>query len=85
MIKPVNTPKINGVVCSKTGVKALLYEENTKKRVARHFFTYMEVNKLFIAIFNLFKGAVADFRKPHIYNRSYNQKDDADKPDLRPR
>ena len=54
MIKPVNTPKTNGVVCSKTGVKALLYEENTKKRVARHFFTYMEVNKVFFIIFNGF-------------------------------
>lgn len=56
MIKPVNTPNTIGVVCSKTGVEALLYEENTKKRVARYFFAYMEVNKVFIAIFNLFKG-----------------------------
>ena len=64
MIKPVNTPKINGVVCSKTGVKALLYEENTKKRVARHFFTYMDVNKVFISIFNLFKGLLLILENP---------------------
>jgi len=64
MIKPVNTPKINGVVCSKTGVKALFYEENTKKRVARHFFTYMDVNKVFISIFNLFKGLLLILENP---------------------
>jgi len=38
MIKFVNTPKTNGVVCSKTGVKALLYKENIKEKSCPAFF-----------------------------------------------
>jgi len=64
MIKLVNTPKTNGMVCSKTGVNALLYEKNTKRRVARLLFAYMETSKVFIAILYLFKGLLLILENP---------------------
>jgi hypothetical protein len=56
MIKPVNTPKTNGVVCSKIGVKGLLYEENIKKRVVRHFFGCVVAAQLNVWLYSVPKS-----------------------------